>query len=322
MRILQIVEAVPGGEMDVPFPISALAELGHEADWCLAASPDSEETLTLRIERMRPDVLWIGNALRVDPRLLFDPVSFPRAWRPRLIVGWAASAPPPGTGWNGFDLILTSDPLCLEKAVSLGAGRAARFHPACRPALLEGERSSRRWDVVFRGGVEPKGGSGLDCLRELAKAPLGFRGECHPAFFLTGDGLGVLPAGLHLYNQGELADQDLPAVMADSRMALLLRDQPPSVAEPFVLAALSAGTLLLAERGSAAERLFDPDHDFLRFTGPAELLDLLYAHREGSEAAQAVIGRAIQSCAERHGATARAAEFVSLLEAIAGPSSR
>lgn len=327
MRILQVVETAPAGEAsgaeaDAPFPISALADLGHEVDWCLAAPPSGDETPASRIERMRPDVLWIGNALKMDWGLLSALGPFPRAWRPRLTVGWAASAPPPGTGWSGFDLILTSDPLCLETAVSLGAERAVRFHPACRPALSGGERSSRRWDIVFRGGMELKGGSGLDCLRELAKAPLGFRGECDPAFFLTGDGLGALPAGLHLYNQGELADRDLPGVMVDSRMALLLGGQPPSVADPFVLATLSAGTLLLAERGSAAERLLEPDRDFLRFTGPTELLDLLYAHREGNEAAEAVLGRAALSCAERHGAAARATEFVSLLESITGPFPR
>lgn len=326
MRILQVVEetgpeAGPGAGMaaDAPFPISALAELGHEVDRCLAALPGGEESPASRIARLKPDVLWIGDALGTDPRSLLAPEGSSQPWRPRLTVGWAAAAPAPGTDWSGFDLILTGDPLCLEQAVALGAGRAVRFHPACLPRPPETDRSSRRWDIVFRGAVDPKGGSGLDCLRELAKAPLGFRGECDPAFFLSGDGLSDLPAGLHLYDQGELADRDLPGVMADSRMALLLRDQPPAEAEPFVVAALSAGTLLLAEQGSVAERLFEPDRDFLRFTSPGELLDLLYRHREGGETAGAITGQAALRCAERHGAAARAAEFAALLEAIAGP---
>jgi hypothetical protein len=317
MRILQVVET-SGFEADVPFPISALADLGHEIDRCLAASPGDEEPPASRIGRLRPDVLWIGDALRTDLRLLSAPEwsqepSF-QPWRPRLTVGWAASAPAAGTDWSGFDLILTGDPLCLEQAVRLGAGRAVRFHPACRSRPPEAERSSRRWDIVFRGAVDPKGGSGLDCLRELAKAPLGFRGECDPALFLTGSDLSDLPAGLHLYDQGERADRDLPGMMADSRMALLLRDQPPTEADPFVVAALSAGTLLLAEQGSAAEHLFEPDRDFLRFTSPAGLLDLLYGHREGGETAEAITGRAALRCAERHGAASRAAEFIALLE--------
>lgn len=325
MRILQVVEETgpkAGMEADAPFPISALAELGHEVERCLAAPLAGEESPASRIERLRPDVLWVGDALRTDPRLLsaLEPSSQP--WRPRLTVGWAAAAPAPGTDWSGFDLILSGDPLCLERAVALGAGRGVRFHPACRLRPPEAERSGRRWDIVFRGAVDPKGGSGLDCLRELAKAPLGFRGECDPAFFLSGDGLRDLPTGLHLYDQGELADRDLPGVMADSGMALLLRDQPPAEAEPFVVAALSAGTLLLAEQGSVAERLFEPDRDFLRFTRPAELLDLLYGHREGSEAVGAITGRAALRCAERHGAAARAAEFAALLESIAGPFPR
>lgn len=321
MRILQVVEETgpeaAGFEADAPFPISALADLGHEIDRCLA-SPGGGESPASRIERTKPDILWIGDALRTDPRLLSAPERSSQAWAPRLTVGWAAAAPAPETDWSGFDLILTGDPLCLEQAVTLGAGRAVRFHPACRPCPPEAERSSRRWDIVFRGTVAPKGGSGLDCLRELAKAPLGFRGECDPAFFLTGDGLGDLPAGLHLYDQGGLPDRDLPEVMADSRMALLLRDQLPAEAEFVVVAALSAGTLLLAEQGSVAERLFEPDRDFLRFTSPAELLDLLYAHREGSGVAGAITGRAALRCAERHGPAARAAEFVALLESIRG----
>lgn len=313
MRILQVVEKT-GPEADAPFPIFALAELGHEVERCLAAPLGGEEAPESRIGRLKPDILWIGDALRTDPRLLSVSAPSSQPWRPRLTVGWAAAAPAPGTDWSGFDLILTGDPLCLEQAVALGAGRAVRFHPACLPRPPEAERSSRRWDIVFRGVVDPKGGSGLDCLRELAKAPLGFRGECDPAFFLTGDGLCDLPAGLHLYDQGELANRDLPGVMADSRMALLLRDQPPAEAEPFVVAALSAGALLLAEQGSVAERLFEPDRDFLRFTSPAGLLDLLYRHREGSEAAGTITGRAALRCAERHGVAARAAEFAALLE--------
>lgn len=310
MKILHVHEA-QGVESGAPFPVSALTGLGHTV---LSCSGDGA-ALRAAVEKFDPDALWIADAIKTDRRSLRASEPLCPVEKPVLTVGWAAAPPASDVDWSGFDLILSDDPQCLERAVERGAGKAEAFHPACTLATVS-RPAVPRWDILFRGGVTAQAGSRLECLRELAKAPLGFRGECSPVFFLAGDDLAGLPSGLHLYNQGKLDDHALPTAMADSRMALVFADEPVTAATALAFAAVSSGTLLLAERGSAAERLFEPDRDFLRFGTPSELLDLVYTHRERNETAQAVTERAGRALRERHNPPARAARFAALLDSI------
>lgn len=315
MKILHVFED-PGVEGEALFPLSALTALGHTVASCSSDTP----TLRAAMEQFGPDALWVADAIKTDARSLRVPELPLPAGKPVLTVGWAAAPPSPDVDWSGFDLILSGDPQCLEQAMGQGAKKAVAFHPSI-PLSVAPRATAPRWDILFRGVVTPQPGSRLECLRELAKAPLGFRGECTPVFFLAGGDLSGLPSGLHLYNQGELPDHALSAAMADSRMALLFADEPTASAEAFALAAVSSGALLLAERGSAAERLFEPDRDFLCFSTPSELLNLLYANREENEAGNAVMGQAARVARERHSPAARAAAFVALLGNIS-PSFR
>jgi 2-polyprenyl-3-methyl-5-hydroxy-6-metoxy-1,4-benzoquinol methylase len=105
------------------------------------------EIVRKQIEAFKPDVLFLSDPLTFDGR-------FVRSLKhhPLLTIGWRAADIPAGTDWRGFDLILSHQQKCRDRALRMGACRAEYFIPGFPAWVGDAVASlSSNVDVVFCG---------------------------------------------------------------------------------------------------------------------------------------------------------------------------
>lgn len=135
--------------------------------------------------------------------------------------------------------------------------------------------SAGKWrttDVVFIGRCSHADTRLVELLLAIGKAPLGWRGEFTPAFYLECDEPEKLPCGITMYDRGRLDDpEQRQRVLQDARVVLVSGPDSPPPGE-----VQSCGALPLVDVSSPAANGGFPGAVF--FSTAEELLDALYQH--------------------------------------------
>ncbi|SMF42186.1 Glycosyl transferases group 1 [Azospirillum oryzae] len=251
------------------------------------------------------DLLFVEDAARLDV--------LPADRRgARLLAGYAEHLPDDVTLLGGFDLILSPDPAVRAAATAAGAGRAEAWFPGAAP-YTPARPAAPALDVVFAGRIGKGTAVRSKRLVELAKAPLGLRGEFTIGYALTAPPPPDLAAGIAMH----LEDADPMDLLARSRIAIHCReDSDPAGPTRDMLAALAAGAMLLIDQGDWLRGVLEPGTEVATYFGAQGLIDAVYRHLADEEGRRAIAEAGRKALVRRLSPGARAAALDGLLRRL------
>ncbi len=298
-----------GGHLLAPY----LADLGHAAgftvvnsrplqeSWCrengepFPAWPEGEKELAARqVAAFAPDVLYLSESLGYDSRFLRTLPALPR-----LVLGWRAARISPDVDWTLFDAILSSGRHCLRIARERGARDAVYSFPGFAPFIADKVRGVPKiHDVVFCGPLTQEHGTCSALLTEIAKAPLGIRGDLRPAFFIHPLTPERIPAGVAMHDHGPRWGTDMYEALASARIVVNANIDIPGGEGPNMrlFEATGCGAFLLTERQHNIEVFFEPGVEVETFSSPSEMLDKIYYYLAHPEEREAIAARGHARC--------------------------
>jgi hypothetical protein len=264
-----------------------------------------------QIEAYRPDILYLTDPITFDS-------SFVRclSWQPRLIVGWRAASISPATDWSEFDLLLSSDGNCLQRALQLGA-RAVEHHLPGFPTFLADAVADepKRWDVVFCGQISPEHTRRAAILNAVGKSPLGWRGEFDIAYFLACGQPAALPAGIAMYDRGAVWGERMHRTLKAGRIVLNVHIDLATTANQNMrlFETVGTGSLLLTDESEKPFELFEPGREVETFSSPEELIEKIHHYLDHPDEREAIARRGQDRCLREHSMARRAERMDDIL---------
>ncbi len=275
-----------------------------------------------QVEKIKPDILYLSDPITFDSR-------FVRAltWKPSLVLGWRAAAIPNGTDWTEFDLILSNHTPSRERALACGAKATEYFQPGFPEFLAEAVKSEvKLWDVVFAGGVYADHTQRLAYLKEVAKAPLGPKGDFSLAYFILSSPE-VLPAGVSMYNQGARWGMEMYRPLKKARIALNIHidltqgEKGKEGGNMRMFETTGVGSFLLTDDMVNIRQYFEPGVELETFQSPPELIEKIHYYLEHPDAREAIARRGQARCLKEHSMSKRVMELNNIIQKYLSKSS-
>jgi glycosyltransferase involved in cell wall biosynthesis len=259
-----------------------------------------------QIEDFQPEILYVTDPILFDSRFLRTV-----SWQPRFIVGWRAASIPQGIDWTSFDLMLSSDEGCRDRALELGARAALPFRAGFPKFLADAVADQpKQWDVVFSGQGSVEHLERLRALIAVARASdhgRNFSFGC----FLANANPAMLPEELRAHLQPEVWGMDMLRTLRSGRIVLNAHiDLVTHRAQNMRLfEATGAGSLLLTEESEALGALFEPGVEVATYRDHADLLQKIRHYLDHPDEREAVARRGQERCLRDHGMATYAREF-------------
>lgn len=273
----------------------------------LSAPRSRQEQLALlarQVEEFRPDILYLGDPILTDGRWVRS-----LTWKPRLVVGWRQAEIPPGTDWQGYDLMLSGDEAYRKTALALGARASEPYRPGF-PGFLADLVADvpEQNDVVFTGQITRDHGSRLRCLSDLAKAAATGEPPFGLALFLAAHS--PVPEELSRLDQGARWGLDMYRCLKAGRIVLNVHIDLTVPGVNFrIIETAGVGGFLLTEAGPELNSLFAPGREVETYTGIGELVEKIRHYLDRPAERKAMARRAQERCLRDHCMEARAAWF-------------
>ena len=273
--------------------------------------------LVEQVRRFRPDVLYILDPIAFDGR--FVAALSPR---PRLVVGWRAATIPAGVDWTGYDLLLSSDERCRQRALELGCKAAEMFRPGFPAFLAEAVAAqSKTSDVVFCGQITAEHSHRLAMLGEVGQAasdPAGRFGlDLHLGTLLAD----ALPAGVGKALEQHVREAvwgiDMYRTVRSGRIGLNFHIDIATVRSQNmrVLETTGVGTFLLTEASDGLEEQFVPGKEIETYASAGELLEKIRHYLDRPEEREAIAQAGQVRCLAEHSMEQRARQMAAILQA-------
>lgn len=294
----------------LPLPQNSQSVLRSPFDispWRLA------DILQAQVDDYRPDVILNQSVSEVGSDLL-DRM---RA-STRLIVGQIASPEPDGEDYHAYDLMISSLPNFVDRYRKRGTP-AELNRLGFDPRVLDTVKApARDVDVSFVGSLSPAHPVRARLVEWLA-------GQTR--LDIWGNGVDQFPAGsaIHRHYHGEAWGIKMFTTLARSKITV---NNHIGIAENFannmrLYEATGMGCLLLNDRKSNIEDMFEPGREIVCYESPEECLDLIrYYSKNDAERARIAAAGQRRTLAE-HSYVNRTTELAKLFEQhIAKPRPR
>lgn len=315
-----------------------LAELGHSVDvvvanaeplqraWALEAGveyPRAAPHLQLPAEQVRrfaPDVLWVGSNFRWYGDYL-------RGLRRhcRAIAAWTAAPLPAALDLRGIDCMLTSHENFAREFRARGL-RCERVLPCFEPRLLDAVGTpSRDIPASFVGSLTWAHDERIRTMTRLvretplelwtAKPRILSRSALRPAFWRARLAAREVLARSHPERYG----LEMYRLLARSKVSVNVHVGVAGglAGNMRMFEATGCGALLLTERMSNLDEMFEPEREVLAYTDTDDLVRQLRLALEWPEAAAATAARGQQRTLRDHSTLARARTLADLFADLA-----
>lgn len=306
-----------------------LADLGHETRFVIAncvplqfqwarengyplprSSEEMHQLAAIQVETFQPDVLYLSDPIVFDSHFVRRLSS-----KPPLVMGWRTAVIPPSTDWSEFDLMLSSDEGCRQRALELGVTAVETFRPGFPSFLAHAVADQPRdLDVVFTGQMTDEHRQRLSYLLEVGKAPLGWDGEFSLAYYLSCAAPDRLPAGVRMYDKGAVWGLDMHRALRRAKISLNFHIDITGKGQNMrVIETTGTGTLLLTEASEDLGALFEPGREVETYDSKEELLEKIYYYLKHEDEREAIARRGQERCLRDHSMERRAMVFESII---------
>jgi spore maturation protein CgeB len=285
----------------LPMPLDTRSVLRSPFDispWQLA------DILLAEVKDYRPDVILNQSVSEVGSDLL-DRMK-PHA---KLIVGQIASPEPEDEDYHAYDLMISSLPNFVERYRKLGIPAELNRLGFDRRVLDAVKVPARDIDVSFVGSLSPAHPVRARLVEWLA-------GQTR--LDIWGNGIDQFPgsSAIRRHYHGEAWGSDMFAALARSKITV---NSHIGIAEHFannmrLYEATGMGCLLLNDRKSNIEDMFEPGREIVCYDSPEECLDLIryYSTNEAEREKIAAVGQ--RRTLTEHSYVHRTAELVQLFQ--------
>lgn len=269
------------------------------------------EIVKKQVETFKPDILYLSDPINFDS-------SFVRtlSWKPALILGWRAAPISERTNWTEFDVIVSNFPVCRKKAIELGAKSTEYFAPGFPEFISDILREqTEEWDVVFSGSWMSLHGKRNSCLMEVAKAPLGTRGEFSIGYFIQASQPASLPAGVAMHNHGSRWGIKMFRALKSGRIVLNAHlDMAQSYgANMRMFETTGTGSFLLTDFYENTGNYFKPGVEIETFQNNSELIEKIYYYLEHPDEREAIARRGQERCLRDYSIKVRTQELDNII---------
>lgn len=283
------------------------------------------EVAAHQINTYKPDVLFIGDLVTYDSKFIRI-----LTHKPKVVMGWRASAIVPGTDWSEFDAILTNLTAIRQVAIALGAKRAYHFWPGFEKRIADAVwEQPIDFDLVFCGlwsdGHADRNSLILRLATEAEQGTLGFK----LGLFVSGNGI---PPIVARHNQGASFGLDYYRALRSGRVALDARGSAVNVTDPItgkqidlfkgetgtnrMLEVTGVGRLLLAEHYENLRKYFDIGVEIDTFDSFEAIKRRTIEYRENEERCFAIARRGHERCMLEHSMRRRSKDLANIISEI------
>ena len=264
-----------------------------------------DDILLAQVRDYRPDVILNQSVSEVGSVLL-------ERMKPhtKLIVGQIASPRPDDEDYRAYDLMISSLPNFVEYYRKLGIPAELNrlgFDRRVRDAV---QVPARDIDVSFVGSLSPAHPVRARLIEWLA-------GETR--LDIWGNGLDQFPAhsAVHRHYHGESWGTDMFTALARSKITV---NNHIGIAENFannmrLYEATGMGCLLLNDRKSNIEDMFEPGREIVCYDSPEECLDLIRYYSRNDAEREKIAAAGQRRTLTEHSYVNRTAELVKLFQA-------
>lgn len=308
-----------------------MSELGYDSRLVIANCPQSQaqwlnenrisgineqnwmlEIAKQQVEEFKPDILYLSNPINFDSHFIRN-----LSWQPSLIIGWRAASIPEGTDWTEFDVILSNHTASRQRALEIGAKSTEYFMPGFAEFMVDAVKDEpQQWDVIFSGQISPEHTRRLDYLKQVAKAPLGVKGEFSVGYFIACNQPEALPAGVQMHNQGARWGREMYRALKSGRISLNIHIDVAKgeIGNMRMFEATGIGSFLLTDDGEHLHKYFEPGVEIETFRDSQELIEKIYYYLEHPEEREAIARRGQERCLRDYSMSKRAAEFDEIIK--------
>lgn len=261
---------------------------------------------------LEAQIRWFEATVLYVQDINWLPAAFLQHVKPfvEMVVGQNACPLSPNLDLSPYDLLLTSLPHYVGKFRSMGV-KAAYFPIGFDERLLQRHRTdgSRPHALTFVGGLggyHIKGTQMLEAIaQELPLQVWGYGGQQLPP-----------DSTLKQRWQGEAWADDMYGLLANSQITI---NRHIGIAESYannmrLYEATGMGACLLTDSKLNLPCLFEPDHDVVTYSSPAEAVSKLKQLLEQPEAASAIAARGQARTLKHHTYGRRMEELMALLQ--------
>ncbi|NBW41376.1 glycosyltransferase family 1 protein [bacterium] len=288
---------------------------GLEHGLAMNEQTTEQDIVRAQIEYFRPEILYISHPIGYDSAFIAS-----LSYRPQVVVGWRASVIPEGTDFRLFDAILSSSDACRKMALNHGAPRAIAFQPGFPEWMLEQHSGiTKDVDVLFSGGFhETLHSRRINALLEVAKAPLGWKGEFSIHYHIGYCHRESVPAGVLMYDRGALWASEMHKALASAQIVLNITGDITDGADGNMrmFEVTGAGSLLLMDHHDTLTRYFTPGEEIETFRSHEEMIEKIYFYLNNRERAETIAKKGQEKCLKLHGMRTRAREFKLIMEEL------
>lgn len=275
----------------------------NEKDWM-------KEILRAQIDKIRPDVLYLGNPIDFDSRFIRT-----LSYRPKLVFGWRAASFHADNDLTELDLLISSDPYSREKALKLGAKRVQHFLPAYPEWIAEKVKDEpKQYDLSFCGQITNEHKRRAELVELISKESIRTR-QFTPRFFLSQVHSADLPTarqfihpaawGLEMFRQIKRAKIGFNCVIDFAKQEAGNMRQFETT---------GTGTFLLTEHHDTLDDQFKVGYEIETFKTEGELIEKILYYSQNDAAREEIAKRGQQRCFNDHGLKVRLREFVAVIE--------
>ena len=292
---------------------NGISEIGPE--W-------ERELLCRRIEMFKPDVIYMGSAVRYTASFLR---SLP--YKPKLILAWQGSDVRIGTDWSGIDIILSGLPRILSLAKALGAKEGICFLPGVPKWIAQEVKDiPHETDVVFIGGIYPsQHARRLNLINVISDSArrhgysLSLHLSCAPELisdsmkpYVKGPVFGLemhraLRKGRIVFDtQGAIS-----LIHPDGRRGLDLADG--YTVNMRIFEGTAGGSMVLTDDLANLSTLFEPNSEVAVFTNAEDLEEKILYYLENEDERIAIANRGRERCLSEWSMTNAAKRFMEII---------
>ena len=287
-----------------------------QAQWAKENGLSVKEILVEQIERFKPDILYIVGAVGcLDSSLLYK-----LKHKPKLTFGWLGSNIPPKTDWSRFDCILSGLSELRKTALRLGAKHSMEFYPGIPQVVFDDFpclNNNPHYDLVFVGQCNPvQHGKRASFLEFLANQGLNL------GLFLSGN-ISHLPTILQEINKGPRFGYEMLQEIYNSKISFDCRAKHSFLDKDIgkdqtvnmrIFETTAVGSLLLTEKFSNLNKLFEPNKDIVSFTNTTDLIEKIKYYIENHTTRKTISINGKMKCKNKHKLSLRALHFANIVE--------
>ena len=285
----------------LPLPLDTRIVLRSPFDispWQLA------DILLAEVRDYRPDVILNQAVSEIGSDLLDRMKPYTR-----LIVGQIASPEPDGEDYHAYDLMISSLPNFVERYRKLGVPAELNRLGFDRRVLDAVNVPARDIDVSFVGSLSPAHPVRARLVEWIAG---------HTRLDIWGNGVDQFPdsSAIHQHYHGEAWGTDMFTALARSKITV---NNHIGIAENFannmrLYEATGMGCLLLSDRKSNIEDMFEPGREIVCYDSPEECLDLTRYYSKNEAERERIAAAGQRRTLAEHSYMNRAAELAELFQ--------